>query len=118
MESLENFEMIFYDGHKMVKSNDGTIQLFDADEHFIGNSPNEMTMLMWEHFQLCLRNCLTYEKTFSNLHIDGECFPIIVGRKPPIAPSHVRGVVGEIDRMLTPRTLNVKTSLTKIRLKN
>lgn len=54
------------------------------------------------HFQQCLEHCQNLERLLRDLRTEGECFPIIVGRRPAIA-----SVQGSSTNMMTPRLQNV-----------
>lgn len=92
MESLEDFEIIFYSGAKMTKSptdlkiiNDNGMPIVDPITMLSGEVASQH-----EHFQSCLQHCVTLNSTLSQMAAgDESCFPIIVGRRPSNeAPSH------------------------------
>lgn len=85
METLQDFEILFYSGAKITKS--------PTDLKIINNNGmpinDPITMLsgevaiQHEHFQSCLQHCITLNTTLSQIADGNEsCFPIIVGRRP------------------------------------
>lgn len=113
MENLDDFEVCFYDGVKISKSStDGTVQMTNAAGLVISDIAEQThgtDQMLWEHFQHCLHHCMTLEKTLQGLHTDGECFPVIIGRRPVVTAPCVRGTTRDYDvNVLTPRNVNVR----------
>lgn len=112
MEMKDVFEMCFYDGAKVTKSQKNVIQIIDKrgvqltnppSSHFDGSEYAEL----WEHYQHCLQHCLKLEQTLHQLQSDGKCFPVKIGNRPIAIPSE-RGLIRAQDsNMMTPRTPNV-----------
>lgn len=111
METLHDFEMHFYDGDKIAKTTAGDVTLVESNGNTImlnklmGNLNAAVTM-MSEHYQQCLQHCQLLENVLANLHTNGDCFPIIVGRRPASA-SVLDSVRDENTNMMTPKTPNV-----------
>lgn len=105
MENLENFEMSFYDGAKIVRTTENQVKIFDCDGNAILNTANENDSIrsLWMHYQECFDHCRLLEQALTNVHCDGECFPIIVGRRPAAAPV----LKFSSSNLLTPRLPNV-----------
>lgn len=88
MENLENFELTFYNGEKIVRSSENNIKIFDCDGNTVSMSnENDAMRSLWQHYQQCFEHCKTLERTLSSIHTEGDCFPIIVGRRPASAPA-------------------------------
>lgn len=85
METLEDFEILFYSGAKITKTptdlkiiNDNGLPINDPITMLSGEVP-----IQHEHFQSCLQHCITLNTTLSQMAAGNEsCFPIIVGRRP------------------------------------
>lgn len=88
MENLENFEITFYNGEKIVRTSEKNVNIFDNDGNVVAMSnENDTIRSLWLHYQQCLEHCKTLERTLNTIHSDGDCFPIIVGRRPASAPA-------------------------------
>lgn len=87
MENLENFELSFYEGEKIVRTSEHNINIYDSDGNVVAmNNENDAVRALWSHYQQCFEHCKNLEQTLSAVHSEGECFPIIVGRRPATAP--------------------------------
>lgn len=76
METLEDFEMMYYTGEKLTKSPVDGIQISDCHDESIKQA-------MMQHFNQCYSHCLNIEKCLSAVESDGnECFPVVIGTKP------------------------------------
>lgn len=107
MENLQTFELSFYDGEKIVRTSENNVKIFDSDGNVIGmTTDNDSIRSLRIHYQQCFEHCKTLERALSNIHCDGECFPVIVGRRPATAP--VLGVSkSNSNNLLTPRMASV-----------
>lgn len=120
METLEDFEMVFYDGgEKFLRS--PSIGIKFIDRH--GNGSNvpvtyrpEIDVgppaVLWQHYQHCFAHCTTLEKNLRLMSLNDEVFPNIVGRRPVSAPSYESGGGSGAEHipnvmMMTPSTPNV-----------
>ncbi|XP_031631737.1 serine/threonine-protein kinase PLK4 [Contarinia nasturtii] len=103
MENLENFELSFYDGEKIVRTSENNVNIFDNDGNVLAsNNENDTIRALWLHYQQCFEHCKTLERILNSINVEGECFPIIVGRRPATAP--VLGVSRcNSNNLLTPR---------------
>lgn len=87
MESLDNFEIAFYGGEKIIRTSESNVTFLDRNERPINvNGENETMKTLWSHYQQCYEHCKTLESAISTIQCDGERFPIIVGRRPASAP--------------------------------
>lgn len=89
MENVENFELSFYDGGKIVRKSEKNVTevWIDSDGNEITlNSDNDSMRSMYQHYKQCFEHCRTLERTLNTINGHGECFPIIVGRRPASAP--------------------------------
>lgn len=102
--------MNFYDGGKITRGSTGEATLVDNNGHSTQLTKMKQTSatmtMMFEHYQQCLQHCQMLENVLSNLDTRGDCFPVIVGRRPSSAP--VLGPVRDQNvNVLTPRGFNV-----------
>lgn len=110
MESLENFEMSFYDGAKIIQSHKNQIKIIDNDGNPMAMTcvinGNEQARALWIHYQQCIDHCRLIEQTLSGMQCDADCFPVIIGRKPSSVP--VLSISkNQSNNLLTPRLPNV-----------
>ena len=97
MENVPNadFEGIFYSGHKLVRTQGGSLTLTEANGRIttmtlINNEPTldrESVRDMWNHLKECLVHCERIEATVTQLtalSMNGSLpfFPLTIGRKP------------------------------------
>lgn len=115
METLEDIEMNFYEGGKIVKTptdikiighNGQNILLSIVTNNL--HTCSESIRLMWTHYLQCVEHCKNIERTLRNISTDSECFPIIIGRRPASAP--ILNTVKEYNSpnlLTTPKLSNV-----------
>lgn len=101
METLEDFEVCFYDGIKINKSSQDGIKIVNENGLELSEDSRRP---QFEHFEESYHHCLTLEKTLTNLQTDGVCFPVIIGRRPTIHPVGRCGVLENNSNSSTPRT--------------
>lgn len=110
METLDDFEVAFYDGGKITKTSRAEIKMVDGDGKHIpfGNLTDDTGSMqaMYNHYQHCLDHCQTIERLLRDLHTNGDCFPIIVGRRPASAPV-LSSVKESNSNLMTPKLPNV-----------
>lgn len=111
METQSDFEAFFYGGEKITKSSD-SVKAHNEHGLLVGTTSEQLFHLwpaIWTHFQECLEKCLTIEKTMNTIEIDGDCFPIIVGRRPITLAEQGIMTTNQSDQCvrLTPRTPRV-----------
>lgn len=73
MESLDDFEMVMYDGSGSVtkrKDSQFEAQLATA------------THCVIQHAEKCFQHCVKIEQILSLTSLDHPCFPVIIGRRP------------------------------------
>lgn len=73
MEDLNDFEMNFYKGGKVLKNITNGFKLENAGKY--GDN-------MLEHAEKCYCHCMQIEKTMSSMSTEFPCFPVIIGRRP------------------------------------
>lgn len=109
METIDDFEVVFYDGIKIIKSSNGQMKATDEDGQPMALSrltdQCDSMFSLHSHFQQCLEHCQNLERVLRDLRTDGECFPLIVGRRPAVAP-----LAGSNSNMITPRLQNVSAA--------
>lgn len=111
MENLENFELTFYEGEKIVRTSENNVNMFDCDGNTLAlNNENDSVRALWLHYQECFEHCKTLERTLSTISSENDCFPIIVGRRPTSAP--VLGVSrNNSNNFLSPRLAGVSINI-------
>lgn len=117
METLEDFEMFFYEGEeKFTKSPTDGVRYYNAHGVCVEDAGNHVgrpgagpTVAVWEHFQHCLQHCLALEKTLRQMQSEGEVFPNTAGRRPVTVPQMIgsRAMAELCTNVLSPRTPNV-----------
>lgn len=110
MENLQHFEMAFYDGSKIIRSDENNVKMADNDNNPIAMScvvdGNEQARGLWMHYLQCLEHCRLLEQALSNISCEGERFPIIIGRRPASAPI-LNTSKNQSNNLLTPKLPNV-----------
>lgn len=89
MEHMEHFEMAFYDGSKIVRSDENNVTIVDGDGNSTGHCSvdgNEKARALFMHYHQCFEHCKLLEQALSNIQCEGERFPVIIGRRPASAP--------------------------------
>lgn len=111
MENLDHFEVSFYDGSKIVQTSAEQVKLTDSDDHPIAltciTDENNSARGLWLHYQQCLEHCKVLEQTLSSISSNGECFPVIVGRRPATAPI-LSSLKSQSNNIITPKMPNVR----------
>lgn len=84
-----DFEALFYTGGKITKSADGIKMIDDLGKSTVISEDNSedlptATHTMFQHFKQCYQHCLALEAALNPLSARETCFPVIVGRKPPM----------------------------------
>ncbi|XP_049548093.1 serine/threonine-protein kinase PLK4-like [Anopheles darlingi] len=85
METLEDYEAIFYDGYKMTQnSSDYVIKMFDtAGNVYRSTLGFPAGSEFWQkHFLETLKHCRNIDSTLSTIGTNGATFPVIIGRRP------------------------------------
>lgn len=108
MENMENFEVSFYDGQKIVRTSENNVRIFDSTGSMIAmNGEHDSVQTLWQHYQQSFEHCRSLERALSNIHSDGkECFPIIVGRNQAKA-SNSTDSRNNTNNILSPRLAGV-----------
>lgn len=108
MENLENFELSFYEGERIVRTSEHNTNIFDGDGNLVAiTNENDAIRALWSHYQQCFEHCKKLEQILSAVHSEGECFPIIVGRRPAAAPIMSISKCGSNNNILSPRLPSV-----------
>lgn len=116
MENLDNFELLFYDGEKIVRTSEKNVTFYDSDGNTIAmTGDNDSLRSLYHHYQQCFEHCRTLERTLSAINCDGECFPIIVGRRPASAPVLSVSKCNS-NNLLTPKCVSYQSKVVKINL--
>ena len=89
MESLTDFEMMFYDGAKLYLGEDFTKIIQTNGKCLTFESPESIKDLephMWKYVEQCQAHCIKVENIYSKAANIGlgemPCFPVIIGRRP------------------------------------
>lgn len=108
MENVENFEMSFYDGAKIIRTAENHVKINDSDGNAIAmtsvSNGDESIRALWMHYQQSFEHCRILEQALTNIQCDGERFPIIVGRRPAEVPV---SKFNTGSNLLTPKLPNV-----------
>lgn len=108
MENLDNFEIAFYGGEKIIRTSDTNITFLDRNEKpIIMNGENEMIRTLWSHYQQCYEHCKTLERAMGSIQCEGELFPIIVGRRPANAPVLSISKCNSNNNVFSPHAVNL-----------
>lgn len=111
MENLDNFEIAFYGGEKIIRTSENNVTFLNSNGKKISiDGENEMIRSLWLHYQQCFEHCQTLERAISNIQSDGERFPIIVGRRPAHAPILSVSKCNS-NNMFSPRLLSVSITI-------
>lgn len=86
MENLDNFELTFYEGEKIVRTSENNVTIFDCDGNTVAMSGDESIRALWQHYQQCFDHCKNLERALGSINSEADCFPVIVGRRPANAP--------------------------------
>lgn len=115
METLEDFEVNFYDScnGKIVKYSNGDVKILDDNQQLISMVTEESSLLgslkiLYEHFEKCLDHCLKLEKALSAIQLMSTkdiCFPIIIGRRPQVPVNSSKE--NNATNLISPRSPNV-----------
>ncbi|XP_035796160.1 serine/threonine-protein kinase PLK4-like [Anopheles albimanus] len=85
METLEDYEVIFYDGYKMTQnSSDDVIKMFDTAGNVYRGTwglPADSTFKQ-KHFYETLEHCRNIDRVLSTIGTSAATFPVIIGRRP------------------------------------
>ncbi|XP_053672993.1 serine/threonine-protein kinase PLK4 [Anopheles nili] len=85
METMKDYEVVFYDGSKMVQSSmDNEMKMFDINGKVYRGKATISTesVIKLEHFQQTYEHCCMIDKMLSTVGHSGTTFPIIIGRRP------------------------------------
>uniref|UniRef100_A0A182N8Y9 Serine/threonine-protein kinase PLK4 n=1 Tax=Anopheles dirus TaxID=7168 RepID=A0A182N8Y9_9DIPT len=85
METMRDFEVIFYDGTKItLSSTDDEMKMVDTSGkvHRGLAAISTASRSMLEHFQETHDHCLTIATMLSTVSHNGKTFPVIIGRRP------------------------------------
>lgn len=97
MESIEDFEMFFYNGGKIIRSYTDQIKIADIIDE---NSKS----FMMKHFSECYQHCRTINQTLEEVKVlENACFPVIIGRKP----KRKEVIYDNISEYSTPKVMSV-----------
>lgn len=87
MESMEDFEVCFYDGSKVVKAPNDVIKVYDRYGRQILDTKTEEIKMnkqsLLDHSDVCWRHCLNICKALELVEQSGvqTCFPVVIGRR-------------------------------------
>lgn len=98
METLDDFEMHFYDGGEKFVRSSTACQYVDRFGKVSDDPSVAAPQMLWQHYQQCHSHCVLLESTLRQLPIvDGtEVFPNIAGRRPGVQPT--RSIAGTVLR--------------------
>ncbi|XP_052893305.1 serine/threonine-protein kinase PLK4 [Anopheles moucheti] len=85
METIRDFEIIFYDNTKItLSSTDDIIKMVDGSGRIYRglSTISTVDIVKLGHFQETHEHCLRIEKLLSTVSHGGKTFPVIIGRRP------------------------------------
>ena len=85
MESLDDFEVCFYNGAKVTKSANDQVKMINENGCVINIDDNILmgtAKNLYDHYEECQKHCQSVERSLNGLNTNGSCFPIIIGRRP------------------------------------
>lgn len=116
MENMEHFEMAFYDGSKVIRSDANNMTIIDSDGNTIAQcavDSSEKARALYMHYLQCFEHCKLLEQALSNIQCEGDRFPVIIGRRPASAPV-LNTSKNQSNNLLTPKLPNVGSTVTSI----
>ncbi|GAB0097204.1 Serine/threonine-protein kinase PLK4 [Sergentomyia squamirostris] len=84
METLTDFEALFYNGSSVTRNGETSFRIRSNGTLKTDKTIEDLTeseKWLWEHSEECFKHCLELEKILQRINT-GECFPVIVGRRP------------------------------------
>lgn len=91
MESLKDFEVSFYKGSKIIMSAAGGVKVLDQSGRDVTQEPTiAQYKLLMDHYEECLKHCKSLCSSVELLQANGNCFPIIVGRRPSFQANQIK----------------------------
>lgn len=80
MESLEDFEAVFYKGGITISKKSSTGD-FQIQNDTIATNANERRNGL-QHAEQCYQHCIKIERALTMVNLEKPCFPVIIGRRP------------------------------------
>jgi polo-like kinase 4 len=77
METLDDFEMSYYKGGKVMKNGGSRDFKSELSSNMIAQEQNII-----QHAEVCLQHCMNIEQTLSMMKTSLTIFPVIIGRRP------------------------------------
>lgn len=105
MESMEDFEISFYDGVKIILTAKDGMKMYNVKGQEVKHLSN-LGEFIQKHYQECYDHCRALERLLNQMHTNSENFPIIVGRRPASASS-LSSVRDYSPNTITPKGQNV-----------
>ncbi|XP_067612634.1 serine/threonine-protein kinase PLK4 [Eurosta solidaginis] len=82
MESMEDFEVFFYNGAKVTKSHTAGVLVYDKHGRLLKDD-DYATRNLLQHQEECLKHCEAICSALQLAQTNGNCcFPAVVGRRP------------------------------------
>ncbi|XP_054734830.1 serine/threonine-protein kinase PLK4 [Anastrepha obliqua] len=83
MESMEDFEVFFYTGAKVIKSPTEGLRVYDENGRLLKNHDELVAGNLLQHQEECLKHCQAICSALQLAQTAGNCcFPAVVGRRP------------------------------------
>ncbi|XP_011208074.2 serine/threonine-protein kinase PLK4 [Bactrocera dorsalis] len=83
MESMDDFEVFFYNGAKVIKSPNDGVRVYDKHGRLLKDHDELTARNLLQHQEECLKHCLAICSALQLAQTSGNCcFPAVVGRRP------------------------------------
>nr|XP_014089277.2 serine/threonine-protein kinase PLK4 [Bactrocera oleae] len=83
MESMNDFEVFFYNGAKVIKSSNADIRVYDKHGRLLKDHDELTARNLLQHQEECLKHCQAICSALQLAQTSGNCcFPAVVGRRP------------------------------------
>lgn len=83
MESMDDFEVFFYNGAKVIKSPNDDVRVYDKHGRLLKDHEEPTARNLLQHQEECLKHCQAICSVLQLVQTSGNCcFPAVVGRRP------------------------------------
>ncbi|XP_028894049.2 serine/threonine-protein kinase PLK4 [Zeugodacus cucurbitae] len=83
MESMDDFEVFFYNGAKVIKAPNDDMRVYDKHGRLLKEHAELTARNLLQHQEECLKHCLAICSALQLAQTSGNCcFPAVVGRRP------------------------------------
>ncbi|XP_012155666.1 serine/threonine-protein kinase PLK4 isoform X2 [Ceratitis capitata] len=83
MESMDDFEVFFYSGAKVLKTPNEGLRVYDKNGRLLQDHEDQTASNLLQHQAECLKHCQAICSALQLAQTNGNsCFPAVVGRRP------------------------------------